>query len=520
VDDQGLAGIELRFDEAIRGRPGELLIQRDARRRWFGRTGKPPTPGEDLVLTIDETIQSIAERELDAVMAASRAISGTVLVEDPHSGEILAMASRPTFNPNTYAEASEAARRNLAVSGIYEPGSTFKIVTIASALEEGLASPGERLDCQMGSISVFGHTIRDHKAFGILTVGQAFENSSDVCAIKIALRLGNDGLYKYLRRFGFGSPTGIELPGEARGLTKPPERWWKASIGAIAMGQEIGATPLQVLAAASTVANDGVWVRPRVVLERSSAGLPPEAPVRDAVRVVSPRTAARMQDMMVKVVTDGTGKTALPKGYSAGGKTGTAQKLDPLTKRYSARDYIASFVGFAPAEDPLVTILVVLDSPRGRYHGGDVAAPVFRAVAEQVLAYRNVPPTAPQPLPLSLASWKEPAAPLNEEVVAEGEGTVPLETQAGGVVPNFLGQSVRAITAQAAARGLPIQIVGYGVAYEQSPLPGMVLEEGQTIVVRFATGLPANRPPRRREAPEAGAPRPPSAQAVSSPASG
>jgi len=522
VDDQGLAGIELRYDEAIRGAPGELLIQRDARRRWFGRTGKPPTPGEDLVLTIDETIQSIAERELDAVMAASRALSGSVVVEDPHTGEILAMANRPTFNPNTYAETSEAAQRNLAVSGIYEPGSTFKIITMASALEEGLTSPGEPVDCQMGSISVFGHTIRDHRPFGILTVAQAFENSSDVCTIKIALRLGNGGLYQYLRRFGFGSPTGIELPGEARGLTKPPERWWKASIGAIAMGQEIGVTPLQVLAAASTVANDGVWVRPRVVLGTSRAGLPPASPVREVHRVISPRTAALMQDMMVKVITAGTGKTALPKGYSAGGKTGTAQKLDPLTKTYSVRDYVASFVGFAPAEDPLVTILVVLDSPRGKYHGGDVAAPVFRAVAEQVLAYRNVLPSAPQALPLSLASWREPAAQPDEEGLAEGGSTVPFETQPSWIVPDFLGQSVRAITAQAAARGLPIQIVGYGVAYEQSPLPGMLLQEGQTIVVRFTTGLPANRPPRRREAPGARAPGPPrpSARAVSSPASG
>lgn len=267
MDGQGLAGLEMKYDSLIRGVPGKLLIERDARSRRYSSKGSEPQPGRDLVLTIDESIQFIAERELDTVMSLSRAKAGTVIVQDPHSGEILAMANRPTFNPNLYSASSAESHRNTAIAGIYEPGSTFKIVTIAGALEAGLTEPEERMDCQMGSINVFGHTIRDHTPFGILSVSETFQKSSDVCSIKLALRLGNERFYNYIRSFGFGEPTGIELPGEARGLTKPPERWWKASIGAIAMGQEIGVTPLQIVAAASAVANQGIRVRPSILLD-------------------------------------------------------------------------------------------------------------------------------------------------------------------------------------------------------------------------------------------------------------
>jgi cell division protein FtsI (penicillin-binding protein 3) len=488
LDDQGLAGIELAYDDSIRGRPGQLLIVRDARRRQFSRAGRPPTPGEDLVLTLDESIQYIAERALAKAMAESRARSGAILVQDPRTGEILAMANRPTFNPNSYAQADPDAIRNLAIAGIYEPGSTFKIVTVASALEEELAAPEEPIDCQNGSINLAGHTIRDHKPFGVLTVAQAFENSSDVCAIKLALRVGNEGLYRYLRSFGFGTPTGIELPGEARGLTKPPERWWKASIGAIAMGQEIGVTPLQMLAAASVVANDGVSLKTRIV-RRAGGAAPETAPdeVPQGRRVISSRTAALMQDMMARVVVEGTGTAARPTGYTAAGKTGTAQKLDPATGTYSARDFVASFVGFAPVDSPLFTILVVLDSPRGRYHGGDVAAPVFRRVSEQILAYRNIPSSEPQPMPLSLASSKaKPAA--EPEPLERSDQTPRLGAPTGRIVPNFLGKGVRVVTQQSLLQGLPVRVEGTGIAYEQSPSPGGPLLEGETILVRFRTG--------------------------------
>ncbi|HLA41533.1 MAG TPA: penicillin-binding protein 2, partial [Candidatus Glassbacteria bacterium] len=298
VDDQGLAGIELGYDEVLHGRPGQLLIERDARQRWLRRTGRPPQPGQNLVLTLDENIQYIAERELAAAFQQSRALSGSVIVQDPHTGEILALANQPTFNPNRYSGTDAETLRNLAVSAAYEPGSTFKILTVAAALEEKLAEPEERIDCQMGSIVLAGHTIRDHKAFGILSVEQIMQQSSDVGAIKLALRLGKESFYQYVRSFGFGSATGIELPGEAVGLTKPPERWSKISIGAMAMGQEIGVTPLQIASMASTVANGGWWVRPRIVRGDPADRTAESKPVDDRRRVLSRETAAILQRMM------------------------------------------------------------------------------------------------------------------------------------------------------------------------------------------------------------------------------
>jgi cell division protein FtsI (penicillin-binding protein 3) len=516
VDDQGLAGLELSLDKAIGGVPGQMIMERDARRRWYGRTGRPPVSGANVVLALDESIQYIVERELDAAMKETRALGISAIVQDPRTGEILALANRPTFNPNLYQQVHKETLRNAAVSASFEPGSTFKIVTMAAAFEEGLATPDEVMDCQNGSISVFGHTIRDWKPFGILTVTQAFENSSDVCAIKLALRVGNNDLYRHIRSFGFGTPTGVDLPGEARGLTKPPERWWKASIGAIAMGQEIGVTPLQMVAAASVIANDGVWVQPRIILE-GNPGPGPSA----GRRVVSPQTAARMQRLMEQVVVEGTGGLARPKGYSAAGKTGTAQKLDPATGTYSVRDHIASFVGFTPAESPQFTILVVVDSPRGRYHGGDTAAPIFRRIAEQALAYRNVPPSEPQPLPgsLMLAAGKPRAAPGSSEDAAGGAtsfGDIP----PGMIVPNFLGMGVLAVTKQALEERLPVEIEGHGIAYEQSPEPGSVLAAGERMRIRFRVGGPgrpaAARTPQRPPNLPVGSP----AAGLTAPASG
>ncbi|MBI4459428.1 MAG: transpeptidase family protein [Acidobacteria bacterium] len=518
VDDQGLAGMELRYEEVLRGRPGQLLIERDAHQRWLRRTGRPPRPGQNLVLTLDENIQHIAERELAAAFQQSRAISGTVVVQDPHTGEILALANQPTFNPNRYAGADSEALRNLAVSAAYEPGSAFKVVTVAAALEEKLAEPQERIDCQMGSIVLAGRRIRDHKPFGILSVEQIIQNSSNVGAIQLALRLGNESFYQYVRSFGFGSPTGIELPGEAMGLTKPPERWSKISIGAMAMGQEIGVTPLQIAAMASIVANGGWWVRPRIV-RSDPAGRIAEPPLlADRRRIISPETAEMLQRMMTLVVEKGTGRQAKPQGYTAAGKTGTSQKIDPATRAYSRRDHVASFVGFAPAESPVFTILVVLDSPRGRYHGGDASAPVFRKIAEQVLAYRNVPASGPAKPPLALASLKEmPLDPLAEPIGAM-ELTTMVPVNSNVMVPNFLGKPLRVVTEQSQNEGLEVVVIGSGVASQQWPPPGSPLPEGEKIRVWFQLGLGGNRSspqpvrppasPPKAEPVRSGAPRP------------
>jgi cell division protein FtsI (penicillin-binding protein 3) len=314
LDENGLAGVEVMFDKQVRGRPGMLLIQADARRRWYGRSERPPDPGENVVLTLDEKIQFIAERELAAAVGATRALAGTVVVMVPGTGEVLAMANRPTFNPNAYAQAPAEAWMNRAISAAYEPGSTFKLVTIAAALEEHLTRPDEPIDCQMGSIEIFGHRIHDHKPFGMLTVTQVIANSSDVGAIKLGLRLGDERMYRYMRALGFGAPTGIGLPGEARGLTRPPERWSKISIGAISMGQEVGVTPMQLLTAVSAIANGGRLVAPRIVREtfhQSPArrdGVLFAAPqgvgeaAADARQVLSPETANQVRNMMREAV--------------------------------------------------------------------------------------------------------------------------------------------------------------------------------------------------------------------------
>ncbi len=393
VDDEGLGGVERQFDSKLTGRPGTMLISMDAKRRWFGRVERNPDPGENVVLTLDEKIQYIAEHELARAIAETHAEAGTIIVENPHTGEVLALANRPDFNPNTFNTANPKSFKNRAVSDIYEPGSTFKIVTLAAALEERITNPNEVIDCQMGSITVNGRLIHDHKPYGPLTVAQVLENSSDVGAIKVALRLGDERLDRYIRSFGFGSQTGIELPGETRGLTKPASRWSKVSIGAISMGQEIGVSPLQLVSMVSTIANDGVFVPPRIIAGTTAPRSTPQwiafQPAAGR-RVISPLTAAQMRSMLEGVVLRGTGKKAILDGYSSAGKTGTAQKVDPATGRYSKSHYIASFSGFAPVNTPAVSVLVVLDSPVGPHEGGQVAAPVFARVMQQVLGYLDV----------------------------------------------------------------------------------------------------------------------------------
>jgi cell division protein FtsI (penicillin-binding protein 3) len=396
LDDEGLGGIEREFDPELTGKPGKMLITMDNRHKWLGRTEKNPDPGENVVLTIDEKIQYIAERELAKAMSDTHAEAGTVIVQNPHTGEVLALANWPTFNPNIFNKTNPQALKDRAVSDIYEPGSTFKLVTLAGALEEKITNPDEVIDCQMGSIVVNGLRIHDHHPFAGLTVSQILEHSSDVGAIKVALRLGEDRFDHYIRAFGFGSQTHIELPGETRGMTKPVSRWSKVSIGAISMGQEIGVSAVQLAAMVSTIANDGVYVAPRIVAGTTAPRSTPQLIAFHPVlgrRVISPMTAAEMKHMMEGVVLRGTGKRAILDGYTSAGKTGTAQKID-ASGHYSHHQHIASFGGFAPVNNPAVTVLVVLDSPAGGYPkdgGGVTAAPVFARIAQQVLAYLNVP---------------------------------------------------------------------------------------------------------------------------------
>ena len=394
MDDEGLSGIEREYDEKLRGKPGQMLISVDARKQWFGSVEKQPEPGQNVVLTLDQQVQYIAERELRAAMEQTHAETGTIIVENPHTGEILALANQPTFNPNLAREITSERLKDHAVSDVYEPGSTFKVVTVSAALDEGLTQPDEKFDCQMGSIVINGRRIHDWHPFGVMPVSDILAHSSDVGAIKIALRLGDERLYKYIRAYGFGQQTGIELPGETRGLTKPLSRWSKISIGAISMGQEIGVSPLQLAAMVSTIVNDGVWVPSRIVAATTEPQNAPQMiafhPVQER-RVISLLTAAQMKQMMQGVVLRGTGRKAILAGYSSAGKTGTAQKVDPATHTYSRTKYIASFAGFAPVNSPAITVAIILDSPLGGHHGGQVAAPVFQRVAQQVLEYMHTP---------------------------------------------------------------------------------------------------------------------------------
>lgn len=402
MEDSGQSGIEHAFDDELRGRAGKMLISVDARRQWFSDVERQPEAGENLVLTIDKNIQYIAEKELDQAIHDTQAIAGTVIVENPHTGEILALANRPTFNPNLRKQITPGALTNRAVSYVYEPGSTFKLVTISAALEEKLTNPDEVFDCQMGSIVYNGMRIRDSKPHGFLPVWGVLAESSDVGSIKIALRLGEDRYYKYIRAFGFGQQTGIELPGETRGLTKPPSRWSKVSIAAISIGQEIGISPLQLAGLVSTFANDGVWVAPRIVAGKvEPQGTPQTVAFHPGAshRVISSYTAAEMRAMMQKVVLEGTGRKAILEGYTSAGKTGTGQKVDPATGAYSKTKYVGSFAGFSPLNNPQIVVAVILDSAVGPHQGGQVAAPVFRRVAQQVLEYLHTPhdlPLAPQ----------------------------------------------------------------------------------------------------------------------------
>lgn len=402
MDDSGQSGIEHEYDDELRGRPGKMFISVDARKQWFSDVEKQPDPGDNLVLTIDKNIQYIAEKELEQAIHDTQASAGTVIVENPHTGEILALANRPTFNPNLRKDITPTALTNRAVSYVYEPGSAFKVVTISAALEEKLTNPNEVVDCQMGAIVYNGMRIRDSKAHGLLPVWGVLAESSNVGTIKIALRLGEERYYKYIRAFGLGQPTGIELPGETRGITKPPSRWSRVSIAAISIGQEIGVSPVQIAGVMSTFANDGIYVAPRIV----AGTVPPKGGVQTVAfhpaeghRVISSFTAAEMRSMMQKVVLEGTARRANLDGYTAGGKTGTGQKIDPATGAYSKTKYNATFAGFAPLNNPQIVVVVILDSPVGLHQGGQVSAPVFRRVTQQVLQYLHVPhdlPLAPK----------------------------------------------------------------------------------------------------------------------------
>ncbi len=414
VDDNGLGGVEQRYDHDLHGEPGRMLTALDARRHVLASVERDPAPGENLQLTLDANIQFMAEQALDHAMERVHPLNGTVVVQDPHTGQILALAMRPTFNPNQVQHTSPELLRDHAVSDVYEPGSTFKLVTYSAALDQHVTTPDQKIDCEGGRIVVAGRTVHDDHYNGVLTVTQALAVSSDVAAIKLAERMGKDTFYSYIHAYGFGQRSGLELPGETRGLMKPPERWQPTTIGSVPMGQEVAVTPIQLVTMASTIANGGTYLPPHIVLRatdkvRGNPGLQavpfhpngtdslPNPLPPGAHRVIATMTAAQMRKLMENVVVNGTAKgKANLNGYSAGGKTGTAQKIDVRTHTYSKTKYVASFVGIAPVNNPAVTIAVVIDSPSvGGHHGSEASAPVFQELAQQILEYLGVPHDEP-----------------------------------------------------------------------------------------------------------------------------
>ena len=396
MDGMGLEGLERRYESQLHGEKRLTILQRDA----LGRTVFPkglreqaPTAGQTLTLTIDEVIQYIAEKELEEAVDHARARSGTIIVMEPKTGAILAMAVNPRFDPNAVASLTADRWRNRALTDTYEPGSTMKLVVAAAALEERVMMPGSMLFGENGRMTIANTTIHDHEKLGWMTFAQMIQKSSNIGAAKTGMLLGDQRLYRYLQAFGFGQRTDIDLPGEVAGLLKSPREWHRRSLASISMGQEVGVTPLQMITAVSAIANDGVLMKPYVVagVRDQKGQVVKEILPQVRRRTVSPATARMLTGIMEGVVTSGTGTKAAIPGFRVAGKTGTAQKVDPRTGTYSSALSIGSFVGFVPADAPRLAIIVVIDEPQGEAWGGVVAAPVFRRVGEQVLTYMGVP---------------------------------------------------------------------------------------------------------------------------------
>lgn len=390
IDNKGLEGLELRYNQYLQGENGWSLMLRDARQERLDLYEKmiPPKDGYDLVLTIDEVIQFIAERELDNYFKKARGQGATVIVMDPYSGAVLALANRPTYDLNNYLHVTKDQIRNRAICDLFEPGSVFKIVTASAALEEGKFSEQDRIFCENGSYKVANHILHDHTSHGWLTFREVIEQSSNIGTTKIAQSLGPDVIYRYSRAFGFGKKTDIGLIGEINGMIKEPRFWSKTSIGAVPIGQEVGVTAIQLACAISVIANGGELYKPYIVKaikDKYDEEIKTFEPVL-VRRVISESTASRMQKILTGVVEDGTGKLARVNGFSVAGKTGTAQKVEP-NGAYSHSKYVASFIGFAPADEPSISIVVIIDEPRPYYFGGVAAAPIFKNIAQDTIRY-------------------------------------------------------------------------------------------------------------------------------------
>ena len=488
VDPEGLEGVERRYDTVLLGNTGYLVTERDALGRDIALRGtvvKSASKGYNLTLTLDRNIQYIAEKELVKAVETSRAKGGIAIVMEPQSGKILAMANAPSFNPNAYSRYPTQVLRNKAVADSFEPGSTMKVFLIASALEERVVSPGDGFNCEGGSYTVGGRTIHDTHKYGRLSVSDILKYSSNIGAAKIGARMGSERLYRYLRGFGFGGRSAIDLPAEAAGYLRNSSGWYGIDLATISFGQGVSVTAVQLAAAFSAVANGGTLMKPYLVekvLDDNGNVLKEYSP-ESRQRVISEQTAKTVAKMMEGVAAEGgTGTNAAVDGFRVAGKTGTAQKVDPVTRGYSIDKRTASFIGFVPADRPRLTIVVIVDEPKTSPYGGVVAAPAFGAIAQQSLCYLRVPPDRTerkQPKPLEV---KKPAT---EQTVADAaEGSIS-DVGEGGVMVNFRGMSMRQVLQVMEKKGLNVKVLGSGRVVEQNPAAGRKIGPNEPVWVRL-----------------------------------
>jgi cell division protein FtsI/penicillin-binding protein 2 len=512
TDDRGLGGLEHLYDQAIRGKPGEIVALKDARLSVYGEadspSARPPSEGASLTLSLDAALQFAAEKELSAAVEAYGASSGVIVLMDPWNGEILAMASAPGFDPNHYNRFPPEQRRNRAVADAHEPGSTFKMVTAALALEDSLVNLHEIIETGDGTIRVADTVISEHdnKQFGPLTLGGVFEHSSNVGIIRVGLRMSPARLYQGARSLGVGQPTGVDLPGENPGIFRPLSRWSALSAASISMGQEVALTPLQVVRITAAIANGGLLVTPRIVRRITE----PDGTARDVtapppVRVLSEETARKLRGILVGVVERGTGTRATVPGFVVGGKTGTAQKAGP--GGYQPGRYIPAFTGFAPAEDPRLVCVVVIEEPRGkRYYASEVAAPVFSSLVSQALTILRVP-SPQQRVPSTMLASGRPRYPAGFVPAALREpapSAEPAETI--GETPDARGLSARQALALFARSGIAVQLRGTGFVIGQVPAAGSPVRTGQVHQLQLAESIPAPVPQEHRRTEETSPP--------------
>ncbi|RUA03222.1 MAG: penicillin-binding protein [Candidatus Neomarinimicrobiota bacterium] len=483
IDNQGLYGLESSYDEEISGQPGRVLMQTDARNRAFSRVERPPTAGVTLELTIDKLIQHIAERELRAAMREHHAAGGSVVVLDPATGEILALANEPTFNPNAFSLSDADARRNRATQDVYQPGSTFKIVTASAALEEGVSHPNQQIDTSPGVWYPGRRPIRDFRDYGVLSFTDMLVKSSNVAASKIGVELGAERLLRYVRRFGFGQAISEDFLGQSRGIVHPAAGLSDSDLARVSIGYTIAVTPLQMAAAMNAVANGGELIAPRVVRALVGEDGRLEVPRRVIRRAIRPETAATMTRILEDVVDHGTATAAQLTGYTVAGKTGTTEKL--VDGRYSDTRNVASFAGFVPSTRPRLTILVVVDDvPSG---GGVVAAPVFQRIAEASLRHLGVPPNVGAPPPI-LVSAGSPTPPIVRLTPVRAPASLAASAWTGpqrGLMPDLAGLSARAAFEIATDLGLMTRIRGDGFVVGQTLEPGSAITRGQALILRL-----------------------------------